>query len=115
MVEVKGVLRIITTVKWCIGSKVPRIIVFLQMEMNFTFQPLSSLGKQILVKNFHATVHVELFSLPNIMLPYFAQLAKVFSQGKYYVGGPRKVQNCLNCLLTNTLIMRFCLFIVVIN
>jgi hypothetical protein len=51
----------------------------------------------------------------NQMLPYFSQLAKVFSQGKYYVGGPRNVQICRNCLLTNTLIMRFCLFIVVIN
>jgi hypothetical protein len=46
------------------------------------------------------------------VLPYFAQLAKVFSQGKYYVGGPRKVQICRGCLLTYTLIMRFCLFIV---
>jgi hypothetical protein len=51
----------------------------------------------------------------SVLLPYFAQLAKVFSQGKYYVGGPRKVQICRNCLLTNTLIIRFCLFIVVIN
>jgi hypothetical protein len=50
-----------------------------------------------------------------VLLPYFAQLAKVFSQGKYYVGGPRKVQICHNCLLTNTLIMRFCLFIVFNN
>jgi hypothetical protein len=50
-----------------------------------------------------------------VLLPYFAQLAKVFSQGKYYVGGPRKVQICRNCLLTNTLIMRFCLFIAVNN
>jgi hypothetical protein len=49
------------------------------------------------------------------LLPYFPQLAKVFSQSKYYVGGPRKVQICRNCLLTNTIIMRFCLFIVVIN
>jgi hypothetical protein len=49
------------------------------------------------------------------VLPYFTQLAKVFSQGKYYVRGPRKVQICRNCLLTNTLIKRFCLFIVVIN
>jgi hypothetical protein len=50
-----------------------------------------------------------------MLLPYFAQLAKVFSQGNYYVGGPRKVQICRNCLLTNTLIMHFCLFIVVNN
>jgi hypothetical protein len=49
------------------------------------------------------------------LLPYFAQLAKVFSQGKYYAGGPRKVQICRNSLLTNTLIMRVCLFIIVIN
>jgi hypothetical protein len=41
------------------------------------------------------------------LLPYFAQLAKVFPQGKYYVGSPRKVQICRDCLLTNTLIMRF--------
>jgi hypothetical protein len=50
-----------------------------------------------------------------MLLPYFSQLAKVFSQGKYYVGGPWKVQICRNCLLTNTLIVRFCLFTVVIN
>jgi hypothetical protein len=49
------------------------------------------------------------------MLLYIAQLAKVFSQGKYYVGGSRKVQICRNCLLTNTFIMHFCLFIVVNN
>jgi hypothetical protein len=49
------------------------------------------------------------------LLPYFVQLTKVFSQGKYYVGGPRKVQIWRNCLLTNTLIKCFCLFIVVIN
>jgi hypothetical protein len=50
-----------------------------------------------------------------VLLPYFTQLAKVFSQGNYYEGGPRKVQICRNCLLTNTLIMRFCLFIVFNN
>jgi hypothetical protein len=50
----------------------------------------------------------------NKLLPYFAQLAKVFSQCKYYVGGPRKVHICRNCLLTNTLIMRFCLFIMLL-
>jgi hypothetical protein len=49
------------------------------------------------------------------LLPYFAPLAKVFSQGKYYVGGPRKVQICCSCLLTNTLIMCFRLIIFVIN
>jgi hypothetical protein len=51
----------------------------------------------------------------SVLLPYVAQLAKVFSQGNYYVGGPRKVQICRNCLFTNTLIMCFCLFIVVTN
>jgi hypothetical protein len=49
------------------------------------------------------------------LLPYFSQLAKVFSQGKYYVGGPRKVQICRNFLFTNTLVMHFCLFIVVFD
>jgi hypothetical protein len=49
------------------------------------------------------------------ILPYFAQSAKIFSQGKYYVWGPRNVQIWHNVLLTNTLIMRFCLFIVAIN
>jgi hypothetical protein len=58
---------------------------------------------------------VRAYGSATTVLPYFAQLAKVFSQGKYYVGGPRKVQICRNSLLTNTLIMRFCLFIVVNN
>jgi hypothetical protein len=57
----------------------------------------------------------EMTMLKYSVLSYFAQLAKVFSRGNYYVGGPRKVQICRNCLLTNTLIMRFCLFIVVNN
>jgi hypothetical protein len=53
-------------------------------------------------------LHVQLSCLfePHVgrqfLLPNFAHLAKVFSQGKYYVGGPRKVQICRNCLLTNT-------------
>jgi hypothetical protein len=59
-------------------------------------------------------IYIYIYICKTTLLPYFPQLAKVFSQGKYYVGGPQKVSICRNSLLTNTLIMRFCLLLIVV-
>jgi hypothetical protein len=58
----------------------------------------------------HLYVQISIYRSATVL----ARLAKVFSQGKYYVGGPQKVSICRDCLFRNTLIMRFCLFIMLL-